>query len=199
MSPKFVDKEEKKKEIVKAAITVFAQRGFSNAKMEDVAKKAGIGKGTIYEYFKNKDELFFAIYEDVREQFNNTTFTGLKQQKTASGALREFVHSSLKAFDVWQEFSFIILDFWSEHRRGKAVHLRFNELYDESREDISEIIKAGIENGEFRKVDTLIAASAIIAVLDGLMIQKIFDPKMFLQKDVYRQISDIILTSLKKR
>ena len=48
MSPRLVDKEEKRKLVLAAALTVFAKKGLSSAKIEDVALEAGIGKGTIY-------------------------------------------------------------------------------------------------------------------------------------------------------
>ena len=55
--PKIVDKEAKKLDIVHAALKEFARRGVANTKMADIATAAGIGKGTIYEYFKDKNEM----------------------------------------------------------------------------------------------------------------------------------------------
>ena len=65
MSPKYVDKEEKKRDLLKAAMRVFAQRGVVNTKMADIALAAGIGKGTIYEYFRSKEDIFAEAYHLV--------------------------------------------------------------------------------------------------------------------------------------
>ena len=68
MAPKVIDKQEKRKQIIKAAIRVFARLGLPNTKMLQVAEAAGIGKGTIYEYFKSKDELFIAAFHAFIEE-----------------------------------------------------------------------------------------------------------------------------------
>lgn len=198
MSPKIIDKEEKRIKIIKAAIGIFAQKGFGSTRMDDIAAKADIGKGTIYEYFKNKDELFFAIYEAMCKEFNEAILSSMKRQKTATKALKEFTVTVLKAFDDWREFSFVVLDFWSEHRKGKSVHLRFNEIYNESRKSISEVIKAGIKSGEFRESDPFVIASVMIAVLDGLLIQRIFEPEFFNMKNIERELIKMLFEGIKK-
>ena len=58
-----VQKTNKKNHIVEAAARVFACNGYSNAVVSDIALLANIGKGTIYEYFKSKEDLFFAVFE----------------------------------------------------------------------------------------------------------------------------------------
>lgn len=198
MSPKIIDKEVKKLIIIKAAIDVFAKKGFGSTRMDDIALKADIGKGTIYEYFKNKDDLFFAIYETMCREFNGAILKSMKSQKTASSALKEFTVAVLKAFDDWREFSFVVLDFWAEHRKGKSVHVRFNEIYNISRKAISEVIKAGMKSGEFREGDPFVIASIMIAVLDGLLIQRIFEPKLFDMKKIEKELVKMLFVGIRK-
>ncbi|MDO9026766.1 MAG: helix-turn-helix domain-containing protein, partial [bacterium] len=57
----------KRQEILKAAATVFAKRGFQKTLMDDIAGQAGIGKGTIYRYFSSKDDLYFSILDQAVE------------------------------------------------------------------------------------------------------------------------------------
>ena len=56
MAPKRVDREEKQQAIVGAAVEVFARRGFTAATIEEIARTAGLGKGTVYQYFHSKDD-----------------------------------------------------------------------------------------------------------------------------------------------
>ena len=56
-------KEDKQKQIIRAAAEVFAKKGFARTVMADIALQAGIGKGTTYEYFKSKEDLFFAVFQ----------------------------------------------------------------------------------------------------------------------------------------
>jgi len=64
MSPKLVDKAEKMHEIAKAALNLFAARGFSATSVEQIAEAVGIGKGTVYEYFPSKEEIFVRAITD---------------------------------------------------------------------------------------------------------------------------------------
>jgi AcrR family transcriptional regulator len=68
MSPKLIDKEERKKEIALVALDLFAEKGFETTSISEVAKAAGIGKGTIYEYFSSKEELILAAFMTWVEQ-----------------------------------------------------------------------------------------------------------------------------------
>ena len=62
-------KEEKRVEILKAALKVISVMGFEGAKMEDIAKEAGVGKGTIYEYFDSKNTMFTEMLRHCTEEF----------------------------------------------------------------------------------------------------------------------------------
>ncbi|MDP6593244.1 MAG: helix-turn-helix domain-containing protein, partial [Candidatus Marinimicrobia bacterium] len=57
--------QNKRTQIIQAAIKVFARKGLERGKIADVAKEAGIGKGTVYEYFRSKEEIFSAIEDSV--------------------------------------------------------------------------------------------------------------------------------------
>ena len=63
--PRIVDKKEKAARIGSAAIAVFRKRGYHATRMMDIAEAAGIGKGTLYEYFRNKDEIFRFEFDDI--------------------------------------------------------------------------------------------------------------------------------------
>jgi len=199
MSPHVVDKENKKAEILAVAMTVLAEKGFGRTRIEDVAKQAGIGKGTIYEYFRSKEELFFALYNSILKTFHDKIFTRVAAEDSASAAIEQFIFLSLSAFDEWHEFGVVLLDFWSEHRRGTEVHLKFSNVYDTSRNALAELIGKGIRSGEFAPVDPVAAASVIIASLDGIMLQRIFDPDLYQKLDMKRSLMGMIFHGLKKR
>src|SRR5438045_8534002 len=85
--------EERPKQILDAALEVFAERGFAAARLEDIAKRAGLSKGTIYLYFPNKEELF-------REVIRHTIIAQIERaerelaaaaQQSASDTLAQFV------------------------------------------------------------------------------------------------------------
>lgn len=76
MSSKRVDKSEKINEIAKTALYLFAQKGYSATSVEEIADAAGIGKGTVYDYFPSKEEIFVhAVNDWIMELFNRMVET----------------------------------------------------------------------------------------------------------------------------
>jgi len=101
MSPIIVDKKQKKEHILDAALGVFVNKGFSNVVINDIAKVAGIGKGTVYEYFKSKEDLFsellihlFARHKNyIPKQWENGTTPEKKLRNLLSSFLYPSLHS----------------------------------------------------------------------------------------------------------
>src|ERR1700733_4419185 len=63
--PRIVDKKERALGLVRAAQIIFAKKGFDATRIEDVAKQAGVSKGLMYEYFRSKEDLFFAVCDQL--------------------------------------------------------------------------------------------------------------------------------------
>lgn len=182
MSPKIVDKEAKKQDILEAAINVFAQKGVAKTKMADVAKAAGIGKGTIYEYFNSKEDIFAESFRYF-----------MLQVETAIARRLFRIYDPLEKLDAiidgWVEvvqqtstaFLAIMMDFWAEGVRheDKTAAFDLKEMYAESREMMIRIIEEGITKGTILPVNSTIAASILIGAMDGLMLQWILDHGLF--------------------
>lgn len=191
MSPKFVDKEEKRKSVLAAARRVFAKKGLAAARIEDVASEAGIGKGTVYEYFRSKDDIFFALFEEMKRELHRRIFE-IDGALPPREKLRQLVSSALLAFEQWRDFGYVLLEFWAMHKGGGSARIRFDEIYDDARSILSVLIKEGIKTGDFKKVNPLHTASALIAIFDGLLLQWIFNPKSFSLKSIADTVSDLI-------
>ena len=198
MSPRFVDKEEKKKALLAAARKVFAKKGFAATKIDDVAREADIGKGTVYEYFRSKDDIFFALYEEMKIALHRRIFE-LDNALPPKEKLRSLVHSALLAFEHWRDFGYMLLDFWAMHKNGVSANIRFDEIYDEARARLSALIRQGIRTGDFRKVEPAVAASALIAIFDGLLLQWIFNPRSFSPGTLGDTVFDLICRGIEKR
>jgi len=197
MSPIRVDKEEKKRALLSAARRVFAQKGFASTKIEDVAREAGIGKGTVYEYFRSKDDIFFALFEEFKAEFHKRIFV-MAPKSPPQERLKKYITSALSAFEEWKDMSHILLDFWAEHKSKSSAHFRFDELYKVARENLSTFIQEGIKKGVYKKVDPAHTASILIAIIDGLLLQWVFNPKSFSLRDIGSDVAAIFLSGIKK-
>ena len=81
-------REERRGQILEAALAVFSDKGYHATNVSDVAAKAGVSQGTIYWYFDSKDELFKAAILAVFEQFGADTMIGMLDHETATEKLR---------------------------------------------------------------------------------------------------------------
>lgn len=88
-------KDDKRSRILKAAVRVFSQKGFYNAKVADIAKLAGVADGTIYLYFKNKDEILISIFEDEMERFISEAKREIASVNGIVEKLTRFIHTHL--------------------------------------------------------------------------------------------------------
>ena len=87
MAPKRVDKQAKRAEITRAAAEVFARKGFRGALVDEIAVAAGVSKGSVYGYFKNKEELFYATFQAFQEQLLRECEATMAAQHSAGGKL----------------------------------------------------------------------------------------------------------------
>ena len=204
MSPKIVNKEEKRREILDAAVRVFADRGLKNSRIADIAIAAGIGKGTIYEYFRNRDEMLV-------EAFN--LFFGELQKKMESelatvDSPRDKIARSIRLlFDAFShippDMMVLMIDFWAEgiHRgydKGGTL-LNLAPIYRQFRQHLVEILKEGVKAELFRAMDEVAAASIMMAIIDGLMLQLIVDRKAFDYQSTVDETINIILTGIETK
>lgn len=88
-------KENKRNRILKAAVKVFSRKGFYNAKVAEIAKKAGVADGTIYLYFKNKDEVLISIFEEEMENFIGRTRAEIAAASDSIEKLKIFIRTHL--------------------------------------------------------------------------------------------------------
>lgn len=164
-------KDARPPEILDAALAVFAQKGFAATRLDDVAAKAGITKGTIYLYFDSKQALFEALArQSVGAQIDQVT-AQLAGFSGSTADLLRFVLSTMGRFAMTSDR--IVLP-----RLVLAEAANFPELAQFWRREVVDrgiglmggIIQRGIERGEFRTVDPQHAARLCIAPLLVIML-----------------------------
>ncbi len=173
-------KQNKRSLIIEAAARVFANRGYNGTIIANIAREAGIGKGTIYEYFLSKEDLFFAVFQ----WFVQMTETEAKVSISALGgsaserlmALNDaLLRSWLDMLDMYS----LVMEFWSasaSSRMRQRFKQAFREGYRDFRQIVSSLIRDGIEKAEFRpEVDAESVAAALVGTWDALLLQAWFD------------------------
>jgi AcrR family transcriptional regulator len=173
-------KEEKRGLIIEAAAKVFARRGFASTLMAEIAIEAGIGKGTLYEYFDSKEDLFFAVFEwfvKATEAEAKVSISALGG--SASERLGALSDSLMSSWAQMEDMYSLVMEFWSasaSSQMRERFKQAFKNGYSDFRQIVSILIRDGIEGGEFQPhVDIESVAAALVGTWDALLLQAWFD------------------------
>jgi len=173
-------RKDKKDQIIEAAAQVFAQKGYAGAVVADIAIQANIGKGTVYEYFNSKEDLFFAVFEWFQKKTEKAATVGISSLGGgAADRLRVLNDSLMGLWDEIKDAFVLVMEFWAAssstqmRRRFKGA---FKQIYDDYRGIVSALIQDGINSGEFRSdVNPKSVAAALVGTWDALFLQGWFD------------------------
>lgn len=159
-------KEARPAEIVAAALQVFVERGFAATRLEEVARRAGVTKGTVYLYFKNKDTLFKAV---VRETIVPCIAEGEALAASHTGSARELCEALIRGW--WRLIGETELSGIPKLMLAEAVNFPqlarfyYDEVVSRGQRLMAHALERGMANGEFRRVDVPVAVRLMIAPL----------------------------------
>ena len=161
-------REAKRSAILRAAVEVFAERGFENARMRDVAERAGVADGTLYLYFKGKEALLVAALEEHARAFLSRARRDAGRQRDPAAKLRKVVERHLISLERDRALAHVFQielrhsrRFLRQVARGQvAEYLRL----------LQKIIGEGVAAGQFRAdIPTDVAARAVFGAVDELV------------------------------
>jgi len=139
---------DKRIRILNAAVTVFADRGFFQSRVSDVADAAGVAGGTIYLYFKSKDDLLISLFEDRMDGIIRHVNDALSSVDSASTRLQIFVDKHLTMVEQHPELAEVLI---VELRQSAKFMREYTPVkFAEYLDIIEQIVRDGISVGEFR-------------------------------------------------
>ena len=182
MSPKVDVADERRAQIMEAALACFTRKGYNNTTMDDIAAESGLSKGSLYWYFKSKEDLFAAALASPIVAWGNEAVTALEQCPTASDKLHTLARWMVDLCKTFEGFFGLFLEFlMSSPHREEAGQLWIGLLV-QYKDLVVEIIEEGVRNGEFKPVDAEQLVWAIMAAYDGLAAYVMFIPDMDLER-----------------
>jgi AcrR family transcriptional regulator len=179
MSPRPDVSEERKQQILEAAIAVFARLGFRSARMDDVAEQAGLSKGALYLYYKSKDAIIAALLQRLfTQEFN---YLQALMEAESSGPVVEqllVLTRQMATMLQWRRRLMpIAFEFYAIAGRDKQVRQFLTEYFTDYRQLLARLIERGIERREFRAIDAMATAITLTALFEGLALLFFVDPE----------------------
>jgi AcrR family transcriptional regulator len=182
MTPKPDIAAERRTQIIEAALACFTRKGYNNTTMDDIVAESGLSKGSLYWYFKSKDELFEAamlsVFMDVGEQ----AFTAMEECSTTADQLRAMAQVTANVGRMLVGYFSLFLEFWaSSQHREKSAQLWVDMLV-EYKDLLVGLIEEGIRKGELKPVDAEPLVWALLAAYDGLAAYLAIMPDLDLER-----------------
>jgi AcrR family transcriptional regulator len=162
-----------REEILSAAEQVFAAKGFFPTTMSDIARRAEFGTGTLYKYFKSKEELYFTLIDGKVEEINRLVKTELSQRNSAVERIKKVLRLQFEFIERNRDFFRIYI---SERSRfewtvkddlGRGLHEKMVSYID----ILSEVISQGIKKGEFRSMDPRDLAHGFVGIVNSFVFE----------------------------
>lgn len=155
----------KYKQIIDAAVIIIADNGFHQAQVSRIAKQAGVADGTIYLYFKNKEDILISLFQEKMGTFIDKVENEITGKSNASEKLLLLVE---KHFELLAEDHHLAIVTQLELRQSnKELRHRINEVLKGYLKVVESIIHTGIETGEFRDdIDVRLARQMIFGTID---------------------------------
>jgi len=190
--------DDKQTAISKAAVAVFARRGFHQTTVSEIAHEAGVAKGTIYLYFKSKSEILVAIFRRYFDEMLNFVDGLITLKLPVAEALQAFVEKYIGLLRQEPELIQLLgrrpLETSSE---GDEAMLSFRSYLIER---VSGLLERGIEMGELRPFDTRIGACVVLGMQEAIPLYMTALPKTSADsvEHVTRELVDFMWASIRK-
>ncbi len=185
-------KDLRKQQIIEAAIEVFSKNNFQNSTISQIAQRAEVAEGTIYQYFKNKEDLFFSIPVEKTKDFCNELELHLQGITGAFNKVRKFIWYYLYFFKMNPEYGRTLM---LEMRVNKSfaktkAYGSFKNLTDR----ILEIIKEGQDEGVIRKdVNIFLTRQLILGILEHVVTRWLLKGETYDLLEYYQDVSILVL------
>ena len=160
-------------EILEAARTVFAGKGFDATTIDEIAHAAGVAKGTIYLYYPSKREIYWAALQAGVDELYAETTRRVAAVESTRDKVRAFVQTKIEYCDLHRDFFYIYYSAASEVLSGPPERLEVTALYRQQLDLLERMFEAGRARGEIRDVDSARLAVAVFEITRGLITHRL--------------------------
>jgi AcrR family transcriptional regulator len=173
--PKVVDKKEKAAAIGRAALSAFRKAGYHRTRMADIAEAAGIGKGTLYEYFDDKADVLHFLFDDYFQAFKEGALRAMQSAASPGARLLRLVEFAFEHVSEWQDHCAVYVDYFGAVRAEDEKRFALDEIYEDMGAWVQALIQQAQAEGEMAQdLDATATSELLLSVFDGVVLHDIF-------------------------
>lgn len=177
----------KYKQIIEAAVEIIADNGYHASQVSKIAKKAGVADGTIYLYFKNKEDILVSVFEEKMGQFIEQIASSTNDKQNADEKLRTLIE--MHFLQLANDHHLAIVTQLELRQSNTALRLKINEVLKPYLVVIDDIIEEGMEEKIFRDdLNIPLVRQMIFGTLDEIVTNWVMKEQRY---DLVKQASDV--------
>jgi TetR/AcrR family transcriptional regulator, acrAB operon repressor len=183
--------------LLDAALTVFSQKGYDAARLEDIADAAGVTRGAVYHHFGGKPELYMALVKDATGQGERLVQSAISKGGTFTEIAARIMADSLRLVEDDQRFgevmALMLFKTGDSPELGELKRMRFEQARNQV-EGIAVFFRSGIQQGILRAdLDPYIAARGFLAYQNGIINLWLANPQAFSIRQSADHFADLYL------
>ena len=183
---------QRREQIVEALFQCLSEKGHEKVTVKDIAEQAGLHYGVIHYYFQSKDEIVSALSESIVSRYEHLLLDRIRNVQSAAEKIRISLDFLIDEFIFNRRLNRVFYNLVQMAFEHKTVRIALRRQLRAYRGHIADVIEEGIENGEFKRGKKAEIASVMVALIEGMALQWMIEPKA-LNRDVARRlISDTL-------
>jgi len=191
--------DQRKNQIMDAALKVLIQNGYGQARMDDIVKESGLSKGAIYWYYKSKKELYLDLVNFWVLRYSVTLNHIVEEKSSASQQLRELLNFFIDQYETDPKPFIALAEFWSMGQRDSDFKNKLQKVNSTFFSLVQDIVKNGVKSKEFKNLDISITALSIMVSVESINWFTLFDSHGVSAREYIQTTVDFILAGIMKK
>ncbi|MGA8830767.1 MAG: TetR/AcrR family transcriptional regulator, partial [Desulfomonilaceae bacterium] len=192
------EKLRQRREILDAALRLFSEKGYHNVSMHEIAKEAEFGIGTLYKFFRNKEELYKALITQTAERWNQIFIQVLEHEQDPIQAIKNYLNVRRELFSD----NLSLMRLYFAETRGASFNIKAGldhdllKLYDRLIDKLASVFARGINQNVFRALDPQDMALALEGTINSFLFRIMEDPARFRETDNLSTAAEIFFNGV---
>lgn len=184
------------KQIIDAAVIVIAENGYHEAQVSKIAKQAGVADGTIYLYFKNKEDILISLFQEKMGYFVHNIKEEIAGKEEAAEKLLKMIETHFKILS--EDVKLAIVTQLELRQSNKDLRIRINDVLRDYLKVIDQIVMEGKERGEFSSnLDIRLARQMIFGTMDETATTWVMNEQKYDLQALAKPVQQLILNGCK--
>ena len=190
------NKNERKEQIMDAALKVIISKGYDNSRMDDIVDLSSMSKGAIYWYYKSKKEVYLNLVNYWVIKYSTVINHIIEEDDSAADQLKDVFDYFILQYEQDPSAFKALVEFWSLAGRDEDFHKKVDRVYTKFLEFLERIINKGVKSGEFKNLDVRVTALSIMVNIEGIIWFTLFDAHGLSAREYINTITNFILSGL---